>query len=150
MKITKSFSTWLENNRPNLNRVFSNKQAFFKPKENNFIADNPRYAYRLTGKPQIIDMINSGDVRAKEGKMKGGRTGETQWTQGHTDHSYSPSSNPDMYILIMNAKDLHDRPETIPIQELIQIVHSDGTKWYDVTQDIINNRINTKYQQPMQ
>jgi hypothetical protein len=131
-----NFKQFME--RENLNRVFSSKQAFFKPKENSFIADNPRYAYRLTGKPQIDDMIASGYVRAKEGKMRGGKTGETQWSQGHTDHSYSPSSNTDMYILIMSVKDLHQREAPVPVQELIAIHHSDGTKWSDVTQIILN------------
>lgn len=137
----KSFFTWLENDRPNLNRVFSSKQAFFKPKEGNFLADNPKYAYRITGQSQIDDIIKDGTVRAREGKMKGGRTGETQWTQGHQDHSYAPDTNPNRYVLIMNVKDLHQRPEEVPVQELIAIYHSDGEKWSDVTQKIINDRV---------
>lgn len=134
-----------EDDRPTRHRVFE-PYAIFAPKENDFIADNPNYAYRITGQPQIDDILQSGLVRAKLGKIKGGRSGETQWSQGGSNPEnnypakYSP--NKDSYILVANTKDLHDRQGGLPKEELIQVLKSDGTKWIDITNEIKTKPIN--------
>ena len=135
-----------EDDRPTRHRVFE-PYAIFSPKPGDFIADNPNYAYRITGKPQIDDILQSGLVRAKIGKIKGGRSGETQWSRGGVNPEnnypakYSPNKE-DSYILVANAKDLHDRQGGLPKEELIQVLKSDGTKWIDATTEIKNHKLN--------
>ncbi len=128
------FHEWL-NERPTRHRVFK-PFVFGEIGENDFIADNPNYAYRITGQPQIDDINMSGFIRAKEGKMKGGRTGETQWSQGMANFKYNPDTNKDRYIIVTNVHDLNDRKESLSKNELIQVMHSDGKKWIDVTDKI--------------
>jgi hypothetical protein len=130
----KRFQEWL-NERPTRHRVFK-PFVFGEIGENDFIADNPNYAYRITGQPQIDDINMSGFIRAKEGKMKGGRTGETQWSQGMANFKYNPDTNKDRYIIVTNVHDLNDRKESLSKNELIQVMHSDGKKWIDVTDQI--------------
>jgi hypothetical protein len=55
-----------------------------------FRANDPGKAYRLTGKPQVSDMLQEGGVRARAGKMKGGRQGEVHWSAGHKSLAYAP------------------------------------------------------------
>lgn len=132
----KSFQEWLNENtqeRPTRHRVF-NAFVFGKIGENDYIADNPNYAYRITGQPQIDDIKMSGLVRAREGKMKGGRTGETQWSQGASNFKYSPTK--DAYILVTNINNLNDRKGGLSKSELVQVMHSDGQKWIDVTNQV--------------
>ena len=134
----KSFHEWLnENNqeRPTRHRVF-NPLVFGKIGENDYIADNPNYAYRITGQSQIDDIKVSGLVRAREGKMRGGRTGETQWSQGAANFKYNPAPNQNQYILVTNASNLNDREGGLPKGDLVQIMYSDGEKWTDVTNQI--------------
>ncbi len=132
----KTFNEYLkENERPTRHRVFT-PLVFGEIGENDFIADNPNYAYRITGQPQIDDINMSGFIRAKEGKMKGGRTGETQWSQGMANFKYNPDTNKDRYIIVTNVHDLNDRKESLSKNELIQVMHSDGKKWIDVTDKI--------------
>jgi len=128
------FHEWL-NERPTRHRVFK-PFVFGEIGENDFIADNPNYAYRITGQPQIDDINMSGFIRAKEGKMKGGRTGETQWSQGMANFKYNPDTNKDRYIIVTNVNDLNDRKGSLSKNELIQVMHSDGKKWIDVTDKI--------------
>lgn len=132
----KTFNEYLkENERPTRHRVFK-PFVFGEIGENDYIADNPNYAYRITGQPQIDDINMSGFIRAKEGKMKGGRTGETQWSQGMANFKYNPDTNKDRYIIVTNSHDLNDRKESLSKDELIQVMHSDGKKWIDVTDQI--------------
>ena len=130
----KKFHEWL-NERPTRHRVFK-PFVFGEIGENDYIADNPNYAYRITGQPQIDDINMSGFIRAKEGKMKGGRTGETQWSQGLANFKYNPDTNKDRYIIVTNLHDLNDRKGSLSKNELIQVMHSDGKKWIDVTDQI--------------
>jgi hypothetical protein len=130
----KKFHEWL-NERPTRHRVFK-PFVFGEIGENDYIADNPNYAYRITGQPQIDDINMSGFIRAKEGKMKGGRTGETQWSQGMANFKYNPDTNKDRYIIVTNLHDLNDRKGSLSKNELIQVMHSDGKKWIDVTDQI--------------
>jgi len=132
----KTFNEYLkENERPTRHRVFT-PLVFGEIGENDYIADNPNYAYRITGQPQIDDINMSGFIRAKEGKMKGGRTGETQWSQGMANFKYNPDTNKDRYIIVTNVNDLNDRKGSLSKNELIQVMHSDGKKWIDVTDKI--------------
>lgn len=132
----KKFHEWLnENERPTRHRVFA-PLVFGEIGENDYIADNPNYAYRITGQSQIDDIKMSGFIRAKEGKMRGGRTGETQWSQGKTNFKYNPDTNKDRYIIVTNVHDLNDRKESLSKNEIIQVMHSNGKKWSDVTDQI--------------
>ena len=130
----KKFHEWL-NERPTRHRVFK-PFVFGEIGENDYIADNPNYAYRITGQSQIDDINMSGFIRAKEGKIRGGRTGETQWSQGMANFKYNPDTNKDRYIIVTNLHDLNDRKGSLSKNELIQVMHSDGKKWIDVTDQI--------------
>ena len=63
------------------NRVF---QASFSLGKDNPISlkTDDKHIYRVTGLPQINDIMDSGFVRPPLGKAKGGHTGEVFWTQG--------------------------------------------------------------------
>lgn len=134
-----NFYKWLENDnieRPTKHRVFK-PLVVGNIGENDYLADNSNYAYRITGQPQIDDIKSSGVVRAREGKMKGGKTGETQWSQGASGFKYNPAGNKDMYILVTSLDNLHDRLGGLPKDELIQVMYSNGHKWIDVTNEVI-------------
>jgi len=132
-----NFKNWLinENERPTRHRVFS-PLVFGKIGENDYIAGNPNYAYRITGQSQIDDIKMSGFVRAKKGKMRGGITGETQWSQGKINFKYNPDTNKDRYIIVTNFHGLDDRKEGLSKNEIIQVMYSNGEKWSDVTDQI--------------
>ena len=64
------------------NRVFETK---FGPSYNdnpNVFRTNEQSVYRITGINQIVDIVNSGYVRPKEGKLKGGHENEVFWSKG--------------------------------------------------------------------
>lgn len=131
----KTFQEWLkeqtEEDRPTKHRVFS-PIAFGEMKPNDFLANDPNLAYRITGQSQIDDIVNSGFVRAKIGKMRGGKTGETQWSRGGANAKYPPENNPGLYILVTKVLGLHDRVGGLPKSELLQVVRSNGEKWENV------------------
>lgn len=80
----RSFSTVIiDDGRPTTHRVFQGGFNVGKS-DSSLLANDPNLAYRITGNPQIQDMIESGLVRAKppEVKMRGGKRSETQWSQG--------------------------------------------------------------------
>lgn len=133
----KSFNQWLNENedRPTLHRVFK-PIVFGKVSEVDYKADNPNLAYRVTGQSQIDDIKASGLVRAREGKMRGGRSGETQWSHGAANFKYSPVSNSGQYILVAKVENLNDRQGGLPKEDLVQVMYSDGEKWIDVTNQI--------------
>lgn len=131
------FRQWLESeDRPTKHRVFM-PFAFGEPKKNDFMATDPNMAYRITGQPQIDDIVSSGLVRAKAGKMRGGRSGETQWSLGGPNAKYPPESNPGKYVLVTSAKDLHDKIGGLPKSDLVQVVQSNGNNWIDVTHQVL-------------
>lgn len=70
------------------NRVFTGNPVFQK---DNWVipAFNTNSAYRLTGQSQIDDMIQTGFVRPKAGKIKGGHTNEVHWSAGQPRFGYN-------------------------------------------------------------
>lgn len=78
------------------NRVFTGDPVF--PKTTWQIpAFNTNSAYRLTGQSQIDDMIQTGFVRPRSGKIKGGHTNEVHWSSGNDKFGYN--IQPGQYIL---------------------------------------------------
>lgn len=78
------------------NRVFTGDPIF--PKDVWQIpAFNTNSAYRLTGQSQINDIIQTGFVRPRSGKIKGGHTNEVHWSAGNAKSGYN--INPGQYIL---------------------------------------------------
>lgn len=63
------------------NRVFVQQLSFGKNNPISLCTDD-NYAYRVTGYDQIIDIINIGYIRPKDGKIKGGHKDEVFWTLG--------------------------------------------------------------------
>ncbi len=63
------------------NRVFEQTLAIGKNIPHALKTD-ANYIYRVTGMNQIADIITSGYVRPKKGKVKGGHVGEVFWTHG--------------------------------------------------------------------
>ena len=101
-------------------------------------AHNPDMAYRLTGQQQIDDILATGEVRAKEGKMRGGRSGETQWSRGHESLGYRAGPSEGMYVIETPAKGLNERLGGLPISEVVRIWKSaENGKWEDVTKNIV-------------
>jgi hypothetical protein len=106
-------------------------------------ANDDTLAFRVTGQPQIDDIIASGEVRAKEGKMRGGRTGETQWSRGHSSLGYRAASNKGRYVVVASAENLNDRDGGMPVTEVSRIFKSDGGAWIDVTDQIKQSSVKT-------
>jgi len=118
--------------RPTLHRVFEGGQVIRVTGEGVFPAKQPELAYRITGESQIADIIESGVVRAKEGKMRGGRSGETQWSRGHESLGYRATGNDGRFILV-TPSDINGLQGGLPASELLQVLKSENGKWVDVT-----------------
>lgn len=123
------------NARPTLHRVFEGGQPVKVTGEGVFAAKQPELAFRITGEPQIKDIIESGVVRAREGKMRGGRSGETQWSRGHESLGYRASSNDNRYILVASS-DINGLQGGLPASDLLQVLKSENGQWVDVTNEI--------------
>ena len=123
------------NARPTLHRVFEGGQPIKVTGEGVFAAKQPELAFRITGEPQIKDIIESGVVRAREGKMRGGRSGETQWSRGHESLGYRASSNDNRYILVASS-DINGLQGGLPASDLLQVLKSENGQWVDVTNEI--------------
>lgn len=123
------------NTRPTLHRVFEGGQPVKVTGEGVFAAKQPELAFRITGEPQIKDIIESGVVRAREGKMRGGKSGETQWSRGHESLGYRASSNDNRYILVASS-DINGLQGGLPASDLLQVLKSENGQWVDVTNEI--------------
>ena len=121
--------------RPTLHRVFEGGQVIRVTGEGVFPAKQPELAYRITGESQIADIIESGVVRAKEGKMRGGRSGETQWSRGHESLGYRATGNDGRFILVTSS-DINGLQGGLPASELLQVLKSENGKWVDVTNSV--------------
>ena len=64
------------------NRVFETKFGPSYDDNPNVFRTNEESVYRITGISQIVDIVNSGYVRPKEGKLKGGHEDEVFWSKG--------------------------------------------------------------------
>jgi hypothetical protein len=123
--------------RPTRHRVFEGgAPMLIRDGDGVLSARNTENAYRITDQPQIDDMLNSGEVRAREGKMRGGRTGEVQWSRGHESLGYRAQGNEGRYVIEANAQGLNNRDGGMPLSEVKRLLRSDGTKWVDVTNTI--------------
>lgn len=78
-----------KNNTENDERITSCKNRVFKSEFGPRYDDNPNVfrtdensVYRVTGIDQIVDIINCGYVRSKEGEVKGGHENEVFWSAG--------------------------------------------------------------------
>lgn len=125
--------------RQTRHRVFEGGSPMrVNPGEGVLDARNPDMAYRLTGQQQIDDILATGEVRAKEGKMRGGRSGETQWSKGHESLGYRAGSNKGMYVIETPSRGLNERLGGLPISAATRIWKSgENGKWEDVTSDIV-------------
>ena len=123
--------------RPTLHRVFEGGSPIRLSGPNVFQATDVNSAYRLTGLPQIKDIIESGAVRAKEGKIKGGRIGEVHWSAGHPRLAYSSSPASESYVLQSSIQNLRGRQAGLPASEA-RVWHSPvgTTEWKDITSQI--------------
>lgn len=118
-------------------RVFNAPQPIpVKSGEGVLEARNPATAYRTTGQSQIDDIIQSGEVRSREGKIKGGRSGETQWSQGNNTLGYRAKSG--QYVIETNAEGLNERQGGLPLSEITRIWKPENGQWVDVTEEIRN------------
>ena len=64
------------------NRVFETTFGPSYDDNPNAFRTNEESVYRITGISQIVDIVNSGYVRPKEGKLKGGHENEVFWSKG--------------------------------------------------------------------
>lgn len=131
--------------RKTRHRVFDGGNLLKAPNDEGvLIADNPENAYRLTGQSQIDDILESGEVRARKGKMRGGRQGETQWSKGHNKLWYDANGNKGQYLIESPSEGLNDRQGGLPVDEVGKIWKSVDGKWVDVTNDVKSGYRNDK------
>jgi len=64
------------------NRVFYSEGLGIGRNNPIALKTNANFVYRITGMPQIVDIINCGYIRPKEGKVKGGHKDEVFWSIG--------------------------------------------------------------------
>ena len=64
------------------NRVFETTFGPSYDDNPNVFRTSEESVYRVTGIDQVVDIVNSGYVRPKEGKLKGGHGNEVFWSKG--------------------------------------------------------------------
>lgn len=117
--------------RPSLNRVFEGGSPIKTQQEGVFRGTDAEKAYRTTGDPQIEDMIQSGMVRSKAGKIKGGREGETHWSAGHENLWYGNGN-----IIETKKEGLNQRKGGLKLDELSAVWSKRDGKWVDILPEI--------------
>ena len=123
--------------RTTTHRVFGGGSPIQFSNPNKIKATDVGSAYRTTGIPQIEDIVESGTIRAKEGKIKGGRFGEVHWSQGHPTLNYSSTPASSSYVLQTPVEKIRGSKIPLPISDA-RIWNSPigTTEWFDVTSQI--------------
>ena len=135
---TKAFKEWFgdwENESRNstaVNRVFENTGLGLGKNNPNRFETKEDSIYRITGRSQIDDIIESGYVRPPKGKLRGGKKGEVHWARGDNKLFYTDTER---YIL-ETKKDINDKVGALSIDDLTAIWQFDGTKWVNIISDI--------------
>ena len=135
---TKAFKDWFgdwENefrNSTAVNRVFENTGLGLGKNNPNRFETNEDSIYRITGRSQIDDIIESGYVRPPKGKLRGGKQGEVHWARGDNKLFYTDTER---YIL-ETKKDINNKVGALSIDDLTAIWKFDGTKWVNIISDI--------------
>lgn len=75
------------------NRVIENDFIPGADKDPLAFPTNKEHIYRATGINQIVDIMNCGYVRPKEGKIKGGHRNEVFWSLGNDKLKYRNTDN---------------------------------------------------------
>lgn len=70
------------------NRVFKTKFGFSYDDHPNVFRTREDSVYRITGMSQLVDIVNCGYIRPKEGKLSGGHENEVFWSQGGPKLNY--------------------------------------------------------------
>jgi hypothetical protein len=135
--------------RQTRHRVFEGGSPISVPSGPNVLdARDETNAYRVTTQPQIDDILATGQVRSKEGKIKGGRTGETQWSRGHPSLGYR--SDQGRYVIVAPAEGLQDRQGGLPLSEVSRIFKAQDGGWVDVTEEIKSQKPASSPPSPLQ
>ena len=135
---TKAFKEWFgdwENefrNSTAVNRVFENTGLGLGKNNPNRFETKEDSIYRITGRSQIDDIIESGYVRPPKGKLRGGKQGEVHWARGDNKLFYIDTER---YIL-ETKKDINNKVGALSIDDLTAIWKFDGTKWVNIISDI--------------
>ena len=135
---TKAFKEWFgdwENefrNSTAVNRVFENTGLGLGKNNPNRFETKEDSIYRITGRSQIDDIIESGYVRPPKGKLRGGKQGEVHWARGDNKLFYTDTER---YIL-ETKKDINNKVGALSIDDLTAIWKFDGTKWVNIISDI--------------
>lgn len=111
----------VEAGRASQHRLFEGGTPLRAP-DTAFQGLDPDRMYRITGEAQIEDMKESGVVRAKEGKMRGGRYGETHWSRGH-ERLWYPANAP----AVLEAA-VQEGEGGIPVNEVVLHRYRNG-RW---------------------
>lgn len=135
---TRAFKDWFgdweseSRNSTAVNRVFENTGLGLGKNDPNRFETKEDSIYRITGRSQIDDIIESGYVRPPKGKLRGGRRGEVHWARGDNKLFYTYTEG---YIL-ETKKDVNTKVGALSIDDLTAIWQFDGTKWVNIISDI--------------
>lgn len=129
-----------ETDRPTRHRVFEGGSPITVSNPNALRATDTTKAYRLTDQSQVDDMLDTGGVRAREGKMKGGHTGEVHWSAGHDTLGYNPSDG--KYVIETDYSNLNEREGMLP-NSAVRLWKVESGKWVDVTNMLAPKREST-------
>lgn len=116
------------------NRVFEKTGIGLGKNNPNAFHTDSNSVYRITGQSQIDDIINSGYVRPKEGKIRGGRSNEVHWARGEENLLYTDTNR---YILETN-KDINGSTDALSINDLQAIWKFEDGKWVNIIDNIKN------------
>ena len=126
------------------NRVFTGDPIF--PKTTWQIpASNTNNAYRLTGQSQIDDIMQTGFVRPRLGKIKGGHINEVHWSNGHPKSGYNVQDG--QYVLETNSNLVNNTSNAISVNDLLHVWTTRNGRVVDVI-DEIRPHMRTVSEQP--
>ena len=110
------------------NRVFKDTGLGLGKNNPNRFQTMPGNAYRITGREQIDDMVSSGYVRPRAGKMKGGRSNEVHWAEGQDKLMYTDT---DRFIL-QSKPSIDNTTKALRTKDLDAVWQFNGTNWENI------------------
>lgn len=110
------------------NRVFKDTGLGLGKSNPNRFQTMPGNAYRITGREQIDDMVASGYVRPRAGKMRGGRSNEVHWAEGQDKLVYTDT---DRFIL-QSKPSIDNTTKALRTKDLDAVWQFNGTNWENI------------------
>lgn len=107
------------------NRVFENDGMGLERNNPLSLHTNEKYVYRATGYSQIEDIVKTGYIRPKAGRVKGGHRNEVFWSLG-SDKLFYYDKRP---VLVVDRNSVRDgQIGALSINDLLMIMTFDESQ----------------------